>query len=171
VLKWLAAVAVSLALFPLATVSPRTHVALVLAQYATLLIWAFALHTVLRRRGIESEMKEIFRLYTNRVAPLAPFLTLIILPNVHRALQVRSLRDAWLLTQTIDNAPAATLIAVLHPMVVLVALFVLAAIPVAIAERYRADLRETIRAVAFALGIVLPVILAPLIGVALAVPQ
>jgi hypothetical protein len=167
-LKWLAAIVVSLALYPLASVSLRTHIVSVIVQYTALLIWAYALHRVLRAYSINSEARETFRLYTNAVAALAPFLTLIVLPNLHRALHLASLRDAWLLTQTIDDGPVAALIAVLHPIVVLVALFVPARIPVAVAERYRADLRRTICAVAFALGIVLPVILAALIGVILA---
>ena len=149
------------------------HLSTVVVQYVALLAWVWALHRVLRLYRIPSVFSDTFCLFTTVAVPVAPFVTLVALPGVQRALEVRAaiesigirdlLREGWLIASTLDDERITQFIAVLHPVVVLAGLIVLATFVVRAGEHYGADKRRTAHATGFGLAVGLPLVVTPLL--------
>jgi hypothetical protein len=146
------------------------HGSAVVVEYLALLSWGYAIHRAMRVCRIDSRLAVTFGLFTTVVAPIAPFATLVAIPGIQRAAGVTTrdvaelLREAWALTQELDDAALTKLIAVLHPLVVLAGLIAIATFVIAASRHYGVATRRTGRAVALATAIGLPLILAPLLG-------
>ena len=169
--RWLVSIVLSFAvtLFAFATYgfSRRNviiYVVLIAAQYAALFAMAGAAHMGLRVHGLSSRFAETLGVFSDVMIPIAPLLTLVSLPGVQRTTLPRTLADLYSRFSTLDNTALSTADAVLHPIVVAVALFVLGAFIVRVIAHYRFDARRAVRAVAFGVAVLAPLaaIVAPL---------
>jgi len=127
---------------------------IVVAALVGLLLWAFVLHLSLRLHRIPSVFTQTFGAFARTIAPVAPFAAFVALPGIQRAQRIRTFdahylaREAWAAASTLPDGALMTVIAVLHPFVVVAGIAALTAFTAAVARRYGAEELHAARAVA-----------------------
>ncbi|MEK6371098.1 MAG: hypothetical protein AABO58_00195 [Acidobacteriota bacterium] len=133
------------------------YVSLVVAQYAALFAVVCAAHWGLRVYGLRSKFRETVNIYGIVVIPIAPLLTLVSLPGLQRTSLPETLSELYSRFSTLDDTALSMVVAVLHPLVVAMALFVFGAFVVRISGHYGFDARRTVRAIGFGVAVLTPI--------------
>jgi hypothetical protein len=138
------------------------YVLLIVVQYAALFAAACAAHWGLRLYRLDSRFGDTLGIYSAVIIPIAPLLTLVSLPGVQRTTLPRSLAELYSRFSVLDDTLLSTVVAVLHPLVVAVALFVFGAFIARVSAHYRFEPCRTVRAIAFGVAVLAP--LAAIVG-------
>lgn len=137
----------------------------VLAQYLSLIAFAYAFHLSLVRHRINSRFPDTFALYTIVTAAIGPFMALVSLPYLTRCLTIAEevkkkkldtmsgITELMRQIATPDTRVSSLVVMAAQPLMILLSFWLLASFVGLVAEHYGAETRQVVRAVAFAVAV------------------